>query len=217
MLGDLGSHRADADLVRALGDPNQDVRMAAAHSLGRLQVPGAVAPLLNAMAAGGLPRGVGSAAVVAIGTPAVPHLLEHARGGSGEGRVTAAELLGQIGDPSSTPTLLVLLRDPAPAARAAAAHAFERLADDQAAEALAVALGDTEPAVRVAAATALGHVGGGAFDHLIAVARTDSFEPARAAAEAAARLDPDRVASAGSAPNAGPHLQEAADRIRMLR
>ncbi|HEV8461989.1 MAG TPA: HEAT repeat domain-containing protein [Gaiellaceae bacterium] len=215
MLGDLGSAAAGAALVRTLGDPSLDVRMAAAHSLGRLRLADGVTPLLEAMAAGSLPRSVGCAAVAGIGSAAVPSLLAHGAGADADGRLNAARLVGQLGDPSCTPALLDWLRDPEPRVRAASAEALERLGDAAAAAALAEVLDDDDADVRVAVASALGYIGGEeVLERLLTAARTDSFEPARAAAEAAARLDPARVATAAS-DDGGPHLREAADRLAL--
>jgi hypothetical protein len=217
-LGDLGSHAAVRELVPALEDRSRDVRMAAARSLGRLGAEEGVGPLLDAVAAGQIPRGVGTAAVGAIGTAATAELLRRGNDPRPGVRRTAAELLGVVGDADAAAGLVAWLRDPAPEVRGAAAHALERLADARAAEALVAALDDDDASVRVAVATALGNVGGsGAADRLLLAARTDAFEPARAAARALARLDPARLAVAALEPSAGPHLHEAADRAALAK
>jgi hypothetical protein len=50
---------------------------------------------------------------------------------------------------------------------------------------------------------------------LLQQAREDRFEAARAAAQALARVDPAALLEAAEEPDAGPHLHEAADLIRV--
>jgi HEAT repeat protein len=96
--------------------------------------------------------------LVAIGRPAIVHLLPLLGSGKEMVRARAADILGLIGDRRAFDALLnVLNNDPEPFVRAAAAEALSQLRDLRAREPLAQAM-DSDPDyhVRMAAARGLG-------------------------------------------------------------
>jgi HEAT repeat protein len=213
-LGEMGARRAAPALLAALDDRVRDVRMAAARSLGRLGAVEAIEPLIAASLSGRIPQDVAGLALLDLGPPAVPRLIEVSRNEDPAIRANAIVLVGLLGNAGDARPLLDDVRDPSAEVRSASATALGRLGAAEAGDALVEALADRVPDVRAAAAQALGQTGGQrAADALLRIARSDTFEPARAAAQALARIDPTRVVEASSEPDAGPHLREAADLV----
>ena len=211
-LGDMGSPRAVPALLDALHDKDADVRGAAARSLGRLGSDEGIEPLVTAAVEQRVPRDVTMLALLDLGPPAVPRLLELTEHPEPRVRATAVELVGHLGEAGDAEGLPVLMRDTAAEVRAATAGALGRLGAAAARDALIEALDDRVSSVRVASAGALGQIGGrSAIDALLRVARTDEFDAAAAAAEAAVAIDPAYVTRAAGEPGAGRHLHEAAD------
>jgi HEAT repeat protein len=128
-LGALGNRSAVRPLRRLLDD-DEDVSVAAAFSLARLQ-DRRVAPLLI-------------------------KLLDHSHHSVREG---AANALGQLGDRRAITKLLTKLNDPTPRVRSRVAEALGDLADPQAATALLGSLNDPDGFVRMQAVEALGKLG----------------------------------------------------------
>jgi HEAT repeat protein len=211
-LGDMGSQRAVSALLRALEDGGSDVRTAAARSLGRLGSVEAIEPLIAASVHGRAPRAVANAALLEIGPPAVPRLVELTAHADPEIRADALDLLGLLGTAAHARVLPERLRDSSARVRAATAGTLGRLGGAEARTALIGALDDRVPFVRAAAARALGQIGGRqAAGALLRVAREDRFVPAQEAARALVRIDPSLVARVADAADAGPHLREAGD------
>ena len=204
------------DLVQALGDRSADVRSAAVRSLGRLSASGSAEALLALSAAGRVPEAVVGEAILEIGTAAVPHLRDLLGHEDARIRAGAVQLIGLLGSAGDAAVLPDRLRDASAEVRAAAAGAAGRLGEETGMDALIGLLDDRAPFVRTAAARALGQIGdASAAEALLRVARTDEFDPASVAAGALARIDPARVRAAAAAPDAGPHLHEAADRLAL--
>ena len=215
-LGDMACPEAVPDLLRALEDRDDDVRAAAARSLGRLGRPEAAEPLVRVLVDGTVPRALAFRAVLDLGAAALPALRGLARADDPDERVEAVELLGWLGDAADDALLIEAVGDPSAEVRAKAAGALGRLASDDGAEALTEALDDRIYFVRLQAARALGQVGErAAVPRLLRQAREDRFEAARAAAQAVARVDPEALLFAAAEPDAGPHLHEAADLLRV--
>jgi len=211
-LGDMGSARAVPALLEALDDKDADVRGAASRSLGRLGSADAIEPLVTAGVERRVPRDVTMLALLDLGPPAVPRLLELTEHPEPQVRTAAVELVGHLGEAGDAEELPAQLRDTAAEVRAATAGALGRLGAAAARDALIAALDDRVPSVRVASSRALGQIGGrSALDALLRVARTDEFDPAAAAAASAAAIDPASVIRAAGEPGAGRHLHEAAD------
>ena len=94
-------------------------------------------------------------ALVAIGSPAVPRLVEILGEGHVHWRQDAAFMLGEIGDRAAAPALCEALRHPDPMLRAVAAQALGKIADPSSAHALELAQRDAESGVAAAAERAL--------------------------------------------------------------
>jgi HEAT repeat protein len=204
-------------LLGALADADRDVRSAAARSLARLGATAAVAPLLDALSAGTLPRAIVGASLLELGpsaTPGLRGLVDHV---DPTRRATAVQLLGLLGEAADARLLQERLLDTAADVRAQAALALGRLAASETAASLREALADRIPFVRAAAAEALGLIrDADAWEGLLAQARDDVHEPARAAAEALARIAPQRVSAlARDARRTGPYILEAADLLAL--
>ena len=207
-LGDIGSTTASAGLLAALEDDARDVRTAAARSLGKLQEPRAVEPLLTAVAARRVPRSVVGWALLQIGAPALPALRNLLAAEDSARRAGALRVLGLLGDAADAEIVAARLRDTSAEVRAAAAHALARLGGSASFPQLLTALDDRVPSVRAAAATALGRGRDRrALDPLLAHARGDRFEVAQAAARAAAAIDLAETERAATST----HLREAVD------
>ncbi len=210
-LGDMGSADAAGPLLRALEDDDDATRAAAARSLGRLGIVDAVEPLLAAQAAGRVPRLVVGHALLSIGSPALPRLMQLVSAVDDRERAAAVELVGLIGGAVDAGPLLDALRDASAEVRSSAAHSLGRLGADEAAYRLRQLLDDRIGFVRAAAAVALGEIGDEeAVARLRELALHDEFEPARAAAHSLGRIDPALVRSGG-----GPFLDEAADLLAL--
>jgi HEAT repeat protein len=215
-LGDMASRDVGPMLIDALEDRDADVRASAARSLGRLGYEAAAAPLLLVLVRGHVPRAIAFRAVLDLGAPALPELRQLARAADPDVRAGAVELIGWLGEAADVGLLVEAIGDSSAEVRARSAAALGRLADTEGASALTRALDDEMYFVRLHAARALGQVGErGAVERLLRQAREDRFEAARAAADAVAVIDPDALLAAAELPDAGPHLHEAADILRV--
>lgn len=215
-LGDMACSDAAPALMRRLADRDADVRAAAARSLGRLGAGDAAGPLVEALVQGTVPRAIAFRAVLDVGPAALPGVRRAARDEDPTIRAAAIELLGWIGDAADDQLLIGAVDDPSSEVRARAAGALGRLASADGADALAGALDDRIYYVRLHAARALGTVGQqSAVPRLLQQACEDRFEAARAAADAVAQIDPAALLAAAAQPDAGPHLHEAADLLRV--
>lgn len=216
ILGNFGARRAVPALVRHLDDRSAEVRAAACRSLGNLGAIDAVPDVIDARVSGRVPGAVAKLALLDIGPAAVAVLITLAGDEEPLVRAAVVQLVGLLGGAADAAAIQGRLSDPAAPVRVAAATALGRLGAREARDDLVTALADRVPGVRTAAAEALGGIGGRqAVDALLPLARTDEFEPARAAAEAVARADPALVVRAAEAPDAGPHLREAAGRVAL--
>jgi HEAT repeat protein len=212
-LGDMGSRRAESGLVQALNDRDSDVRSAAVRSLGRIGSTNAVEPVIRLMVDGRVSRATAGEALIGLGEPAVPKLLDLVHGEEDERvRATATELVGLTGGPQHAREIVTLLRDPSAEVRARAARALGRLGKREQGAALQAMLNERIPYLRTAAADALGEIGAAeSLPALLEQAREDELDPARAAARAAARIDAEKTIGAARSAGAGLALREAAD------
>lgn len=214
-LGDMASSEAVPALIMALDDSDRDVRSAAARSLGRLGDARAVAALVDALVGSSIARTIAFRALLDVGAAAIPDLRRLAGHDDPSRRAVALELLGWVGDAPEGAMVAAGLDDASPEVRARAAAALGRLGSTSGAAALERALDDDVYFVRLQAARALGRVGEPrVVPALLRQARTDRFEAARAAAQAVAAIDPQALAAAET-PDAGPHIHEAADLVRL--
>jgi hypothetical protein len=215
-LGDMACPEAVPVLVDALQDPSAEVRAAAVRSLGRLRDPAVAEPLVQSLVARRVPRGMAGAALLELGTAAVPELRRVAGHDDPAVRAIAVTVLGLVGDSNDCDLVLVAIADPSPDVRAAASRALGRIGTPAAEPALRSALDDEAHYVRAEAAASLGAIHARpALPRLLQIARTDRFRPARAAAQAVAEIDPATLVEAAARPDAGAHLHEAADLARL--
>ncbi len=145
-------------LLDRLDDPSWRVRMAAVEQLGSLPDPAPALPgLLDALSAGQSPgaRNAAAAALTRMGGRAATALLERLRATTPEVRGAVVEVLGEIGDRSSAPSLSELLDDPDTNVRSAAAEALGKIGGAKAVGALLRAVGGGPEAPRLAALYAL--------------------------------------------------------------
>jgi HEAT repeat protein len=211
-LGDMADPGVAPALLRALDDDKRPVRAAAARSLGRLGIVDAALPLVEALVSRRVPNGVAGQALVELGPASVSELRRIAEHREPEVRAAAVTLIGLVGDSRDTELAVRGLDDPSAEVRRASAETLGRIGGPTAEAPLRLALEDRLHFVRAAAATALGILrSASAVPELLEIARTDRFRPARAAAQAVARTAPPELALAAAAPDAGPHLHEAAD------
>jgi HEAT repeat protein len=214
VLGDIGSREAVDPLLEALDDRNGDVRAATTRSLGKLRAPAAVAPILRLMVDARIPVSAGSLALLEIGPPALPGLLNLVAEGSEAERLAAMELVIEMGDASHSRIFVDRLSDESSDVRARAARALGNLGAADATMELRRSLHDPNPSVRAASASSLGRIGDReSLAGLLRQAGEAEFAPARAAARAAGTIDPQRVIQEGRKAGAAPHLAEAGDRL----
>lgn len=130
VLGEVRAHRAFPSLIRALGDPDDEVRAKASGALGKL----------------GDRR-------------AIPYLLEHLLTDPAPFvRARIAGALGQFDDPDVIERLVRALGDPAWWVRMRSVEALEQIGP-QAESPLLIALDDPDPELRIRAAVALERLG----------------------------------------------------------
>jgi HEAT repeat protein len=126
ILGERHATEAATALIRALGDPAPAVRIHAARALGRLEHPGAVRPLTQTLShRNDALAGAAVDALVHIGQPAVPTLIEACASSDEWVRWHAVRALGRLHDPRAIPSLVELLGDTDAAVRWAAVRALQ--------------------------------------------------------------------------------------------
>jgi HEAT repeat protein len=135
--------------------------------------------------------GEANLALIRIGEPVVPGLIEMLQSEDPRLRKTAATTLWGLGPKgrAAAPALAVLLQDPDPALRLAAAMALDSMGPDAAPAVpeLTRALRDGEGEVRQWSAKALGHIGPAAASAIPALARCARNDPLRPTMEEAIR------------------------------
>jgi HEAT repeat protein len=134
-------------------------------------------------------RGKASLAIVRLGEPAVPGLVEMLKSEDPRRRATAASTLFGMGPKAraAVPALAEALSDPDSEMRVSAAMALESVGPDAApaVPALVRALKDRETVVKQRAAIALGSIGPGAREAVPALAEASRHDAIRPSAEAA--------------------------------
>jgi HEAT repeat protein len=160
-LAELGPGRGAPLALQALGDPDDEVRLAAADAAIRLRAAGAtdaVAAWLNAAD----PRLRRKACDVARALPsprAVAPLGRTLGDADPDVRAAAAAALGHQTSADAVPPLLGRLDDPAPTVRVQIVGALARLGDARAVVPLVGKVQDSSPEVREAVGRALGDLG----------------------------------------------------------
>ncbi|HEY8038447.1 MAG TPA: HEAT repeat domain-containing protein [Polyangiaceae bacterium] len=186
-LAELGPGRGAPLAVEALGDGDDEVRLAAADAAIRLRAPGAtdaVAAWLNAPDA----RLRRKACEVARALPsprAVAPLARTLGDPDPEVRAAAAEALGHQASGDAVPPLLGRLDDPTPAVRIQIVGSLARLGDPRAVVPLVGKVQDSSPDVREAVARALGDLGDPRASSALVLALRDQSSDVRRDALAA--------------------------------
>jgi HEAT repeat protein len=162
LLGAVGGPGVLTELVRLLGDRDQEVRAVAVRALGSLADPAAAAALVNGLLRRPpLPHHLVIEALRRIGPEALPVLAARATHPDDGVRAQVAEAMGLVGAVGAAPVLVGMLRaEPSPEVRVRAARALGRLGSPVAVDVLLDAVADRQPtALRVTAAQALGALG----------------------------------------------------------
>lgn len=149
-------------LLSCLSDPSWRVRKAAVERLAGLRDPSqAIAGLLDRLSdaddAGA--RNSAAEALIRIGRPAVGAVSARLAAGDCDVRKFAADVLGEIRDPSAAGALIAALGDADCNVRAAAAEALGKVGGPDAAGALEAALTRDDRMLQLAALDALGRLG----------------------------------------------------------
>lgn len=115
-------------LAALAGDSDPDVRWKAIVALGDIGDPRAAPALRDRLAdPDRFVRGRSVSSIARLGAPCLPLMLEALADADPRVRQGAAEVLGQVGDPSAVERLLDALQDPADPVRRAAAVALLRI------------------------------------------------------------------------------------------
>ncbi len=191
LLPSLGAKRGGQLVLTALGDSDDDVRLAAADAAMRLRVGGATDALVSWFNAAD-PRLRRKACEVAkaLPTPGTVAPLARTLGDAdAEVRAAAAEALGHQASADAVPPLLGRLDDPAPPVRIAIVSALARLGDPRAVVPLVGKVQDSAADVRQAVARALGDLADTrASTALVLALRDQSTEVRRDALMALGRM-----------------------------
>jgi len=123
-LGQIGDARAVEPLIAALKDKSTYVGQAAAEALGQIGDARAVKPLIATLKDDRLLRRDAAEALEHIGAPAVEPLIFTLKRSDKDGRGSAAEMLGRIGDARAVEPLIAALKDSDKRVREAAATAL---------------------------------------------------------------------------------------------
>jgi HEAT repeat protein len=163
-LGFMGDPTVIPALLRSLDDEMLDVRLAAGRALAQLRAPGAVEPILHALAVrGDLPLKLAADVLTEYGETAVPPLLQFLRdreaGTNVPAATVAATVLGLSLQQDAVPALVDLLADPESELRVTAARALGLVGGRRAVAALCAHGTDPVWQVRSAVARALGRTG----------------------------------------------------------
>ena len=172
-LGFVKEPQSSKALLGALGDKEEKVREMAVGALSRLGEAGAIPKLVGLL--GDKAASVREAAAEALrgfGPAAIPALLAQVSQAAGQSRarpesVTAAKLLGAVGDDQASDPLALLLKDGPAESRTAAAEALGDLGLSQGIGPLRAALLDPVPEVRGAALRSLAVLAGATARPLI--------------------------------------------------
>jgi HEAT repeat protein len=127
-LAALGGPQAVALLIDALSDLDPDVRVCAAMGLGVLGASQAIAPLTRLLADESVYAGrIASDALIRIGAPAIPALIETLSSLSPLARAGAARALVPLESHDAIPALFAALDDPSALVTYYAWEALERM------------------------------------------------------------------------------------------
>lgn len=187
-LGKIKRARAVAPLIEALHDEDEDVRWAAAWSLGEIGKP-AARPLIQVLNDEDSDvRWKAAWALEKIGKPVVESLIQALKVEKGEAKAKVAVVLGSIGDIRAIRPLVQALSDEDENVRWGATWALEKIGG-AATNALSRALASEDRDTRRDAAIALGIIKDEtAIDPLLAAMRDEDLSVRGAAASALANI-----------------------------
>ena len=160
-LGTMQSQMAVAALIDAVGDPVEDVRLAAVRALGQLNEPRGLRLLLAAIEEGD--RWTSSSIVevlVGMGPKITPEIIPRLKATTNiNARLLYVQICGLLQITEALGSLFLLLRDPDKETRISAAKALGQIGDVSAVESLIISLDDESWEARAQAAKALGALG----------------------------------------------------------
>ncbi len=147
-------------LAEALGEPNEETRVAAIRGLGRLGIPDAAVPILEHLVEGRLklPSTVIQNALLNCSRQQPSILVPYLRRADAETRALVARALGEVATGDLGEDLLLLANDPQAEVRASAARSLGETELNLALSALGALAEDTEWFVRLRAVVALGNL-----------------------------------------------------------
>ncbi|MBZ5638561.1 MAG: HEAT repeat domain-containing protein [Acidobacteriia bacterium] len=158
-LGIAGATRATNRLVKALSDPEPEVRIRAAKALGLVGGRAAVAPLIHALSEPNRWSTIRIADILAgMKQEVVDELVGEFEGMNTHAKLAALDILGRVRSLSVVAWLRQRLEDEERDVRARACHALGAIGDPDCGPVLLNAVADTEWPVRAMAAKALGRI-----------------------------------------------------------
>jgi HEAT repeat protein len=157
-LGQIGDSSAVPELIKCLEDTDYDVRIAACTALGKIGDPSPVPVLITCLDYWYISQAAANA-LIQIGKPAVPALIETLTDPNERVRKAACTALGQIGDSIAVPELIQCLKDRYSDVSIAACTALGQIGDSIAVPELIQCLKYRYSDVSIAACTALGQIG----------------------------------------------------------
>ncbi len=160
-LGTMRSQIAIDALIDAVGDPVEDVRLAAVRALGQLNEPRGLRLLLGIIEEGD--RWTGSRiaeAVISMGPEITSEVIPRLKATTNmHARLLYVQICGLLQITQALGSLFLLLRDPDEETRIAAAKALGQIGDLSAVESLIISLDDASWELRAQTAKALGALG----------------------------------------------------------
>jgi HEAT repeat protein len=158
-LGLSRAEKASDELIAAMRDPVEEVRLRSAKALGTIGGRAALEPLIRALSEPNRWSAIRIADILTdLGREVAVELVDRYPTLNRHGRLAALDILGRIHSVESSPFLAARLDDEDRDVRARAAHALGAIGDPAAADALARRLDDSEWPVRAMAAKALGRI-----------------------------------------------------------
>lgn len=197
-LGQLECGEAVPGLINALSSEYRDVRMLAAHSLGRIRdergLSALVTELRTAVVADDedVSLKILKSAIISFGPVLMEHIMPLTKDSEWRIRAAAIEVLGEVAEDSHAPVFMEGLTDLEQDVRAKSARALGRLGRRQAAPELARLLKDPFWIVRIHASRALGVIGDrSVIPDLIGMLTDTDWQARKSGAEALGRLGGD--------------------------
>jgi HEAT repeat protein len=166
-LHDLGSDLVVQILIEKLRDPDPNKRLYAIYALGRISDPKEIQPLIDVLYSDEI-GWLAAQALVNIGEPAVPTLLEALFSENRNTRLYTTYALGEIGDVRAGRGLLKMFKDEDSLVRDTAAEALITLNDERLVPPLSRELSSPDPRVRQKAIDVLGQIGDASLVETIA-------------------------------------------------